>query len=259
MISLVDLPKEIETFNRDARQAAAELFALTGTTSGHLTAANGTDLFTLLPHGVAIVRKGMLKLVYHGKLIRLFECGDLIHFPPAPTGTDLTCISEFASEVDYLDAEKLTNLIASSRRAADLYAYLASTLATITHVLCGTYIPEDSSPEIIFKQFPASSIIISQGDPALEVYLMVQGGAEVTVDHVPVGKVSTGEVFGEISFLVNSVRSATVTATSDCIVQIMRKEDFLNLLKKNPSVNIALSRTLSERLIETNRKISGHR
>lgn len=258
MISLIELTKEIETLNREVQQAAAELFSLPGTTSGHLTAAHGTDLFTLLPRGVAIVRKGMLKLFYHGKLIRLFECGDIIQFSPAPLVTEFTCISEFASEVDYLDTEKLSLLLSSNRRAAELYAYLTTTLATITHVLCGTYIPDDSRPEIIFKQFPASSIIIRQGDPALEVYLMVQGSADVTVDQVPVGKVSPGEVFGEISFLVNSVRSATVAATSDCIVQVMCKEDFINLLKKNPSVNLALSRTLSERLIETNRKISGH-
>jgi glucose-6-phosphate 1-dehydrogenase len=81
----------------------------------------------------------------------------------------------------------------------------------------------------------AGDIIIKEGDPAEDMYLLCRGRVEVVESH---GKVirtlSDGDFFGEIGLLMAIPRTATVRATTLCDLFIMRREDFNRVLMDHP-------------------------
>jgi CRP-like cAMP-binding protein len=72
------------------------------------------------------------------------------------------------------------------------------------------------------------------------MYLLVEGSVALTVEGKPIDTVRAGEIFGEMTSLTNSRRSATATAKTDCSViaidggqfrkGIQRKPDFMLML-----------------------------
>lgn len=64
-----------------------------------------------------------------------------------------------------------------------------------------------------------------------------------------------GDFFGDMSLLDGQPRSATVVAMEDTEVSIIRRQDFIILIRQNPQIAVKLLEALSLRLREANRKI----
>lgn len=73
-------------------------------------------------------------------------------------------------------------------------------------------------------QFPADSFILTEGSPADGMFIIAQGRVEVlkmnseTKQYHQLSELSTGQVFGEISVIDQSPRSASIRAKEDTIV-----------------------------------------
>ncbi len=62
--------------------------------------------------------------------------------------------------------------------------------------------------------------IIEQGSLENDFYILLKGNADVVLDsnsHA-LAKIHAGDVFGEISFVLNTARSSNVIATENCIL-----------------------------------------
>ena len=66
---------------------------------------------------------------------------------------------------------------------------------------------------------------------------------------------SESDFFGEMSLLDGSSRSATVTAIEDSDLLIMRRKEFINLLRSDPEISIALLIELTQKLRTANTKL----
>lgn len=92
-------------------------------------------------------------------------------------------------------------------------------------------------------------------------YLILEGSAKVVLSG-PDGReavlalLEEGDFFGEMSLLDGDPRSATVRASSDIRLVLLRRQSFLELLQKYPEITIALLTAISSRLRQANRKIS---
>lgn len=92
-------------------------------------------------------------------------------------------------------------------------------------------------------------------------YLILEGSAKVVLTG-PDGReavlalLEEGDFFGEMSLLDGDPRSATVRASSDIRLVLLRRQSFLDLLQKHPEITIALLTAISSRLRQANRKIS---
>ena len=98
------------------------------------------------------------------------------------------------------------------------------------------------------REVPAGTVLTRAGEPGDEFFLVLDGqvGAEVSAGkHVRVGP---GDVFGEMSLLDGQPRSATVTATTDVRLLVIRRRDFALLLSKVPDLPRHLLVVLSRRL-----------
>jgi len=98
------------------------------------------------------------------------------------------------------------------------------------------------------QEYPAHSPLVREGDIADSFYVVLEGEARVRVPGKRAVPLGPGEVFGEVALLDGSPRSATVLAVGDVRVLRIGRTDFLRLLRSEPTVAIALLRTLAHRL-----------
>ena len=107
-------------------------------------------------------------------------------------------------------------------------------------------------------------IVCRQNEPTTDLFFIVSGRYAVYSGRKLVTVMSPNDVFiGEMSFLLNDKRSATILAVGNCKLIKIPKGDFLQMIRKNPHYGLFLSRMLAQRLekqthrtIELNEKIA---
>ena len=105
-------------------------------------------------------------------------------------------------------------------------------------------------------------ILIREEEIATRAFFVIlEGSARVAVTG-PEGReavlafLEEGDFFGEMSLLDGDPRSATVRASTDVKLLLLRRQVFLDLLSKHPEIALGLLSELSSRLRNANRKIS---
>ncbi len=257
MIAYVEVPPEVTRIDEMLKPLAAGIVQQCAECGRTQQCDNTTDLFASLPESWVFIRTGVFKYYFNKRLIRLYSSGDLISVAAVAVESGCSCVSEFGSEITVFETEPLSIHFREHPEVAEQLLHYQTLHATMMHLLCAAFMTDDLHPDLVIRSYHSGEMIIAQGEPAREIYQMIQGTAVVTVKDVEVGSVNAGEVFGEISFFTESTRSASVKARTECLVQVMGKEEFITLVKIKPSVNLAISKTLSQRIVESNRKIAG--
>jgi putative ABC transport system ATP-binding protein len=88
------------------------------------------------------------------------------------------------------------------------------------------------------RKYNSGEVIIRQGDPGEEFFLIGRGTAAVTkkTPREPERRVATlqaGDIFGEMALLMNEVRNATVQAIDEMEVYCLSKQDFHEALERS--------------------------
>ena len=82
----------------------------------------------------------------------------------------------------------------------------------------------------IHQHFGDGDVIVTEGIMSNNAYVILKGKVRVTkkIDKkiVAVGTLTEGEVFGEMGFISETVRSANITAIGDVTVGVIYKEFF---------------------------------
>jgi Cyclic nucleotide-binding domain len=73
----------------------------------------------------------------------------------------------------------------------------------------------------------AGTAVVREGDPGEEFYVVERGELAVTVGGVPRLPIHAGGFFGEIALLRETPRTATVTATTECTLLTLERDQFL--------------------------------
>ena len=86
------------------------------------------------------------------------------------------------------------------------------------------------------RKYRAGTRLVSELEPGADVFVVLSGEAEVSVegqqdDKLVLGTLSAGSAFGEMSSLTGELRSATVTAKSD--VEALRSEEHTSELQSH--------------------------
>jgi len=80
----------------------------------------------------------------------------------------------------------------------------------------------------------AGDVLVREGRRGSELYVIVEGEAEVSRDGVTVATLNAGDYFGELAVLRPAPRTATVTATTDMEVLIVTAQQLAILLADVP-------------------------
>ena len=90
--------------------------------------------------------------------------------------------------------------------------------------------------EMTVLEVPANERMIQEGDMGSEMYLVHSGTFDVFCNRrgaeVKVNSKAAGDIFGEISLMFESPRTASVVATSDAMVWMLDRKSFRELTRK---------------------------
>jgi len=104
-------------------------------------------------------------------------------------------------------------------------------------------------------------LLLKEGDEGSTLYWLAAGKMEVFMtkesgEEVILGEVNQGELVGEMSFLNDKKRVASVRAVEESQLLEIPVEKFSDVLDAQPAWFQSLVRTLSTRLISTSKKLS---
>jgi DNA-binding CsgD family transcriptional regulator len=87
-------------------------------------------------------------------------------------------------------------------------------------------------------------VLVQEGSPGDDAFVLVSGGAEVVVGGRRVARIAPGELFGEIAALDGGVRSATVVTTAPSRVAVLDRRTTAELLQR-PGVGLGVAARLA--------------
>ncbi|MFQ6537737.1 MULTISPECIES: cyclic nucleotide-binding domain-containing protein [Aphanothece] len=101
-------------------------------------------------------------------------------------------------------------------------------------------------------RFASHETIVREGDPGESLYQVVQGSVEVLKETgsppaVRVAQLDPGDIFGEMSLLTDSARSATVRAIDECLLLEVQQRHLRPILQENPQLMDELARLVTNR------------
>ncbi len=101
---------------------------------------------------------------------------------------------------------------------------------------------------------PAGEVLIKQGTPGRDFFVIVDGKATVTRDGKDVATLGAGDFFGELALLDKAPRNATVTASSPLHVFLLTQPAFGGLLAAVPALSHKVMVGMARRLHDLDAK-----
>lgn len=143
---------------------------------------------------------------------------------------------------------------AAALREIDLFSGLTS-----QHLDALSDIVED-------RELPAGTAVFREGEQGDELFMIVRGKVRISKRVEGIGEealavLEEGGCFGEMALINDLPRSADAICNTPCVVGVIRRERFEELLFLNKDLAYELLwtfvRMLSDRLAQTNDKIKG--
>lgn len=110
---------------------------------------------------------------------------------------------------------------------------------------------------ILERRFiPKGQIIIQEGEYGQQAYLIQSGEVVVYVTkedkHVELARLSPGQIVGEMAFIFDGPRTASVKALMDCNLIVISRQQFEDKLKESDPTVRAIVQMLSQRVLDAN-------
>ncbi|MCP4899113.1 MAG: mechanosensitive ion channel [bacterium] len=105
----------------------------------------------------------------------------------------------------------------------------------------------DLSERSSWLRFAPGEAIVTEGDASTALFVLADGTAEVVHGEDTVGTLSSGDVFGEIAFLTNTPRTATVRAQQATAVVKVDSTALAALLETREELAAELAERMAER------------
>ncbi|UCC80837.1 MAG: cyclic nucleotide-binding domain-containing protein [Candidatus Zixiibacteriota bacterium] len=135
---------------------------------------------------------------------------------------------------------------------------------TVFNLLINIPVFSGISPELFYKmekainerEFSRGELIFNEGDPGDAFYIIKSGAIEILKGDPSKNRQmrlairGEGDFFGEMSLLEDSPRFACARAVRDSVVLEISREDFRNLVAKNPPMAMEVMGVLSSRIRE---------
>jgi CRP-like cAMP-binding protein len=105
------------------------------------------------------------------------------------------------------------------------------------------------------SEFKEGEIIFNQGDPGDSLYSIIEGTVDIIANGKVVSTLEQQSIFGEMSLIDKSPRSATAIAKTDCKINKIDEKRFIFLVQQAPYFAFDILSVLANRIRELNEKI----
>ena len=97
-------------------------------------------------------------------------------------------------------------------------------------------------------EFPAEAVILSEGMEGNCMYVVMEGEVFVSLYEKVLAVALPGEIVGEMALINSDIRSATVTAKTDCLLALIDQSSFESLIQHVPDFTQYVMNVLGDRL-----------
>jgi serine phosphatase RsbU (regulator of sigma subunit) len=109
------------------------------------------------------------------------------------------------------------------------------------------------------QKVSAGDCIVREGEPGSCAFILISGGCDVSVHGEVLSAVRPGEFFGDIAFIEQGLRTATVRAAGECEILELTAEDLRSELQRSPELLDEFLRGLARRVRHISRRESSVR
>lgn len=107
--------------------------------------------------------------------------------------------------------------------------------------------------------FPAGHVVVREGEQGDGMYVVLEGKLDITRGATSLGELGPGEQFGEMALIRANPRSATITTLVDSELVLLRRDDFFDFVRNDPSGAVKLLwqfiNVLADRLDHTSEEL----
>lgn len=97
-------------------------------------------------------------------------------------------------------------------------------------------------------KFPAGAVIFTEGEEGNHLYVVMKGEVSISLKNKQLAMALPGEIVGEMALINSEIRSATVTAKTDCTLALIDQSSFESLLRYVPEFTLHVLNVLTDRL-----------
>jgi CRP-like cAMP-binding protein len=114
---------------------------------------------------------------------------------------------------------------------------------------------------VLRKRARKNEVLLLRGDTVTTLHIIASGQVKLVATgedgrEIILSTRGIGDFFGELSLFDNEPLNATVIATEDTELLLLRREEFYRFLKESPDIAIGLLRTFTGRLRRAETRIS---
>jgi len=96
--------------------------------------------------------------------------------------------------------------------------------------------------------FPADTVIFTEGNEGDHMYVVMKGEVVISLHDKILATVLPGQIVGEMALINSKIRSATVTAKTDCMLALIDQSSFESLIQHVPEFTQHVMNVLADRL-----------
>ena len=113
------------------------------------------------------------------------------------------------------------------------------------------------------QDFGEEETVIRQGEAGETVFLIVEGKVAVIKElsednHVVLDHIATGQAFGEMALIDDTVRSATIKTVVPSRFLVLHKQEFKETAMEFPRISLQICSVLSRRIRDLHKKLQDH-
>ncbi|MBN1968144.1 MAG: cyclic nucleotide-binding domain-containing protein [Candidatus Delongbacteria bacterium] len=200
---------------------------------------------TLGGNSIYFVKEGALKILFNSKVIRICYENEII---PIHNDSNFKYQTDFSIKISEISEEEILN----KNCIIKLLEYYKAD-QKLNMMLLSLNLPDHPDLHFKYENFKKGDTIIEAGQKSDHIFEMIEGNAVVVSNGKKVGELFPGDIFGEISFLLDIERTASVIAHSNVIVRFLSKQSFEDAIKFNQGLYYTLAKGLAKRLVNVNK------
>ena len=109
--------------------------------------------------------------------------------------------------------------------------------------------PKENNAELDDQiEVSAGTVLFEEESMGETMYVVIEGEVVISLHGKSICVATAGELVGEMALLKSSVRSATATAKTDCVLNPINKERFESMIQISPSFALYVMNVLADRL-----------
>jgi CRP/FNR family cyclic AMP-dependent transcriptional regulator len=98
-------------------------------------------------------------------------------------------------------------------------------------------------------------MIFQAYDMGAEMYVILEGDVELTIDSKVVETLGVGEPFGEMALIDQAPRVATAVAKTPCKLAVISEKRFLFMVQTTPHFALQIMKVMADRLRKMNARL----